>query len=151
MKKALIILNIIISLFVININNVKSDSLPIIEHACFNRYADKALLYSFYIDDGSKVNTTALDISDPNVKHVVINVASDMCLYSSSPSKCYDCITLERYGLNQTRDTPVLRDSDYYSSVIFKVLLGAVILILIIILFYNLKSKKQTKHLKPKK
>ena len=85
MKKALIILNIIISLFVIKINNVKSASLPIIEHACFNRYADKALLYSFYIDDGSKVNTTALDISDPNVKHVVINVASDMCLYSSSP------------------------------------------------------------------
>lgn len=148
MKRILIIL-LILSLLAFNVN-AENLNLPVLEHECFTKYVDKNIFYSFTLYQGININTTELDIKDPSVRHVVIQSFSDMCLYTTSPSKCYECITLGNYGLNQTQlDNNEVTPPIDYSNFILKLVLGLVITGLVIFLVYNLKPKK-TKHLKPK-
>ncbi|MBI2148346.1 hypothetical protein HYU23_01590 [Candidatus Woesearchaeota archaeon] len=139
------LLKILLIMFLLLVSIVFADSLlslnlPLIEHGCYTKYADNSQNYSFILNDGNPLtNITELNEQKPHVKHILIKSYSDMCRYSLSPTKCYDCITLKKYGANVTEQN--LEDK---SQIPFpKIILGIVIIILLAFLIYQFIPKSK--------
>ena len=132
MKKSISLL-LILFLLVVNIGMAGSLFLPLIEHECYSKYPNKEVNYSF-VKDNKPNNESS------NIRY--IKTFDEMCKYSSSPTKCYECITLKYYGLNETSNTQEIKSNK-------PVLISTIVILSIIaILLFLYDKRKYFKHKK---
>ncbi len=116
------------------------------EYGCYLKNSDENVKYSFvFINKDNPLGSDYID--DQGIKHAVVKDMYDLCRYATSPTKCYECMTLLSYGINKN-STKNINQKDYYS--IMKIVLPLIIVLLLIFLSYNLISKYNKKSNKNK-
>ncbi|HLC58433.1 MAG TPA: hypothetical protein VJI68_01080 [Candidatus Nanoarchaeia archaeon] len=105
---------------------VNAITLPVVESACFEKYTPNRG-YNFVLGDPADQN--------PNeTNNIILRDFSDMCKYSDSPSECYKCIVLARYGIEEKENK---------TTNILQIVLIVIIAILIILIAYKVIKRKK--------
>ena len=149
MKKATLAF-VIIFLLVIPVLLAEQLGLPIAEQECFHEFVESNTNYSIIQGRAANYNTTELDLKEPSVKHIVVNKFSDLCLHTTNPTRCYECITLKKYGIwdekkNQIGPTENAVNGNNILIITILIIIASGLLVLLISYYKKQKALKQVK------
>lgn len=133
--------------------NTRKFALPVAEYQCFNEFADKSANFSFTLETPDHpVNITKIREENPDSIKIVIHRFDEMCDYTTNPRECYNCITLQRYGLwesrkNSTNNIDSTNETNirslYKTKTKFIITSIIIIVVLACILVYQLMANKK--------
>lgn len=108
-----------------------AQDIPIEEYRCYSEFPNTEINYSFYLE--GSINPEELQENQ-----IIIQSFDEICRYSSTPTKCYECITLKRYNITENEEQNNINITKI-------VILITIIILLMLTITYQLRGKKKWK------
>ena len=134
MKKLILIFLVMLFLFSTVIAARLPIILPVAEQGCYSKYPNTEVVYSFKLDTTQPEGITNITETRRGVNKTVVYVHNftDICLYSSTPESCYNCIRVGGViqDQNQTINNTTTDNTNKHKSPL-RVTLSIIIILLL--------------------